>query len=743
MRGSSSCPAPSQYQQLVNGQLPPDASAPLLDHLEQCEACAVVVGEQAESDTLIELIRAARTVPSTDPPAVARLVETLSRLRPDSAPSPAALRASPTMIHENQRQVPPECLELLAPAQNADELGRLGPYRILEVVGMGGMGVVFRAHDPSLERIVALKVMLPALAARASSRQRFVREARATASIQYEHIVSVYQVNEERGIPYLAMEFLEGETLETRLERDRKLSVAEAARIGREIALGLSAAHQRGLIHRDITPANIWLEMKDEGMERMQKKPEGADVDSSFSDSSFILHPSSFPRVKILDFGLVRAAGEAQLTQEGALVGTPAYMAPEQAQGLAVDHRCDLFSLGCVLYRMTTGISPFARADVISTLLAVATDQPTPPHELDGTLPPNLSEFILKLLAKNPAERPTSAQAVAEALAAIETKSGTASVALKQTSPRSSRAGKKWLLVASAAVGLLLAGLWAGGVFRLKTKEGTIVLENLPADTRILVDGASAKINYAPDGQWLEVQVAPGKRQLLIQAAGFEAVTTDVTLRAGERKPIRIRLEPPPAKHDTSKPPPDREQPQPAARDYDPLATGRWLPVLTAPGPMVERRNASVADGRIEVQDGHAYDKSIWAADVIVRAKVQKRSGQHVMLTLRDVKGVYYSAFYHYDGAEFLGVGMRGFRFRYGVKQYFQATAGVKEEEFFELAFAAVGDTLTVYVNGRRIGTIRDTVISHAGGVAVHTTKGTGVFQDVEVMILDKPPGAP
>src|SRR5262249_19656984 len=141
-----------------------------------------------------------------------------------------------------------------------DELGRLGPYRVLQVLGAGGMGVVFRAEDPQLARLVALKTMLPALAASDSARQRFLREARAAAAIKHDHIVSVYQVGEDRNVPFLAMEFLDGESLDSLVKREGKLPVPETLRIGRQIASGLAAAHKRGLIHRDIKPANIFLE---------------------------------------------------------------------------------------------------------------------------------------------------------------------------------------------------------------------------------------------------------------------------------------------------------------------------------------------------------------------------------------------------------------------------------------------------------------------------------------------------
>src|SRR5437764_5748351 len=164
--------------------------------------------------------------------------------------------------------------------------------------------------------------MRPALASGKAARQRFLREARAAAAVKHDHIVTIYAVGEDRGVPFLAMEFLEGEPLDARLEREKNLPMAEVLRIAREISEGLAGAHDKGLIHRDIKPANVWLE-------------------------------GQWGRVKILDFGLARAAREhAQLTQTGAILGTPAYMAPEQARGETVDARCDLFSLGCVLYRM-------------------------------------------------------------------------------------------------------------------------------------------------------------------------------------------------------------------------------------------------------------------------------------------------------------------------------------------------------------------------------------------------------
>ncbi len=233
--------------------------------------------------------------------------------------------------------------------------------------------------------------MRPSLAASAEYHRRFLREARLAAAIDHEHIVTVYQVGEDRGVPFLAMQLLRGQTLEDRLERaGGRLPLPEVLRVGREIAEGLAAAHARGLVHRDVKPANVWLE-------------EGRG------------------RVRIVDFGLARGSEpDAQFTQAGAVIGTPAYMAPEQASGAAVDARCDLFSLGAVLYRAATGESPFGGKDTLSVLHALATRTPTPPHRLVPSLPRMFSGLVMRLLAKDPADRLQSAREVVDAIEALE-----------------------------------------------------------------------------------------------------------------------------------------------------------------------------------------------------------------------------------------------------------------------------------------------------------------------------------
>ncbi|MBI1914599.1 MAG: serine/threonine protein kinase [Planctomycetes bacterium] len=385
------CPDVQAFQQLLQCQVPLSEGEQLVRHLEECPACADSVERLLATDTLADAVRTqegAAERPRNE--RVENLIQQLCQLRPAGAvPSPTGSDASGE-VGSACREPAPESYSFLAPAQRADELGRLGPYRVLKVLGSGGMGVVFQAEDTLLKRLVALKAMKPALAASTSAGKRFLREAQATAAIKHDHIVTIYQVGEDRGVPFLAMELLEGETLNERVKREGWLPVAEVLRIGREMAAGLAAAHKRGLIHRDVKPGNVWLET-DRG------------------------------RVKIVDFGLARAAGDdTHLTQTGTIVGTPAYMAPEQAKGGAVDHRCDLFSLGCVLYRLCTGKLPFTGIDTMSMLLALATEQPLPPRQLNPDVPPALNNLILRLLAKNLPDRPASAQAVVEAILAIE-----------------------------------------------------------------------------------------------------------------------------------------------------------------------------------------------------------------------------------------------------------------------------------------------------------------------------------
>lgn len=276
----------------------------------------------------------------------------------------------------------------LSPPTAQDELGRLGPYRVVRPLGSGGMGIVFQAEDTRLLRPVALKVLQPTVAADQSVRERFLREARTLAALRCDHVVTVYEAGTANGVTFLAMELLHGESLDTLRERRGVPTVPELLRIAREATEGLAEAHAKRFIHRDVKPSNLWVETSG--------------------------------RVKLLDFGLAQAAGGTRLTRQGEALGTPAFMAPEQARGEPLDPRSDLFSLGAVLYWLATEHSPFQGKDPYNTLLAVMTREPTPPHELNPALPQDLSELVMRMLEKDPDRRPKTSREVVDALLALE-----------------------------------------------------------------------------------------------------------------------------------------------------------------------------------------------------------------------------------------------------------------------------------------------------------------------------------
>lgn len=262
---------------------------------------------------------------------------------------------------------------------------QLGQYKLIRELGSGGMGIVYEAQDTQLDRRVALKVLRPNLPSEQSARERFMREARAMAAFSHENIVTIYQVGEAHSLSFMAMQLLVGETLETRLDRERRLSVPDAVRIGKEVAAGLAAAHEKGLIHRDVKPSNIWLEA-------------GTD------------------RVKLLDFGLALVHDNTQITNSGFVIGTPSYMSPEQARGEHLDGRSDLFSLGTILYRATTAERPFEGATAMAIMRNLEMHHPIRVTAKRPEVPGAFSNLIMELLAKEPKDRPMSAADVARRL---------------------------------------------------------------------------------------------------------------------------------------------------------------------------------------------------------------------------------------------------------------------------------------------------------------------------------------
>ncbi|HKQ62384.1 MAG TPA: serine/threonine-protein kinase, partial [Candidatus Polarisedimenticolaceae bacterium] len=253
----------------------------------------------------------------------------------------------------------------------------LGPYVLEREIGRGGMGLVYAATDPRLGRRVAIKTLLPELAVDPTARQRFLREARAAGAISHPHVTQIYDIGEHEGRVYFAMEYLDGRSLHELLREDGPLAPERAVELLRQAAWGLKAAAERGIIHRDVKPSNLFLTRQ------------GA--------------------LKITDFGLAKETlASTGLTQQGELIGTPDYISPERANGAAQDVRSDIYSLGVTFYELLAGRLPFSAASPLTVVLHHLRSPVPPLREARPAVPPPLAALIQRMLAKAPAARPQS-----------------------------------------------------------------------------------------------------------------------------------------------------------------------------------------------------------------------------------------------------------------------------------------------------------------------------------------------
>jgi WD40 repeat protein len=411
-------------------------------------------------------------------------------------------------------------LDFLSPAEKPGLLGRLGHYEVSEVIGRGGMGVVLKAFDQTLQRVVAIKALAAPLATSGTARKRFVREAQAAAAVRNEHVIDIHAVEEAGERPYLVMEYVSGVSLQQRLDRAGSLEIKEVLRIGLQTAAGLAAAHAQGLVHRDVKPANILLE---NGVER----------------------------VKLTDFGLARAVDDASLTQSGVIAGTPQYMAPEQARGEVVDHRADLFSLGSVFYAMCTGRAPFRAIGTMAVLKRVCEDTPRPIPEINPEVPDWLAALIARLHAKDPADRPQSAAEVAELLSAhLAPLQQNAAVRIRPGPRSPGRRGRSWR-VAAAALVLLLGSLAlteatgvtriAATVVRILTPDGTLVVEVEDPNIKVTIEGDAGLVITGAGPQ--EVRLRPGSYRVQAAKDGRPIKNELVTISRGDKQVVRFSLE--------------------------------------------------------------------------------------------------------------------------------------------------------------------------------------------------------
>jgi hypothetical protein len=498
-------PDQTQLQALLRSDLSEAAQSEIVAHLDSCAGCRTALEELAGDTPLPEKVSHATPRPPASNSAFWPALQAikLEIAAPDSSVTVAVPKATPTKDDLK--------LDFLVPPDAPEYLGKLGHFNVVEVIGRGGMGVVFKALDLCLQRHVAIKVLDPQYAQDEVARQRFCRESRAAAAVTHENVVAIHQVDieEEKNLPYLVMQHVQGESLQDRLDNGPKLTVGEILRIGAQTAAGLAAAHSQGLVHRDIKPANILL---------ARPAAEGGE---------------SLATVKITDFGLARAAQDVHLTQTGFVAGTPLYMAPEQANGEGIDHRTDLFSLGSVLYAMCTGKPPFQGSTPFLVLQRVTQEIPQPIHSVNPEIPEPLVAIIDKLMAKKPDDRFQSAVDVAAILSRMLAKWQHAHpMQCPKAFAKSRMMGRRLdtrYIAAGAAVMLLLAGLvftegsrltrFVAGLTGLDFSRPEAAGAPQPAGRppRITLNGNSGpvwSVAFSPDGSLLAMAIDDGTVKL-------------------------------------------------------------------------------------------------------------------------------------------------------------------------------------------------------------------------------------
>ena len=364
-----------------------------------------------------------------------------------------------------------------------DAGARLGPYEILGQAGAGGMGEVYRARDTRLDRTVAIKVLPANISQDEAARARFEREARSVSRLTHPHICALYDIGHEDGIDFLVMEYLEGETLAARLERDGALATPQLLEVGSQVANALAVAHRQGFVHRDLKPANIMLTKT------------GA---------------------KLLDFGLAKPLEQqdpqagltatptatSPLTAAGQIVGTFQYMAPEQLEGKEADARSDLFALGVVLYEMATGQRPFQGGSQASLVAAIMKEEPRPVSGVRTTSPPALDRVVQRCLAKDPDDRWQSASDLAHELRAIADGRIGSGVSAVTPAPAAKTSKLPWIVAAVAIVAALGTWLISGRAEPAPPREPLELSIPIPPEIT-LSDDQESLLELSPDGRYL------------------------------------------------------------------------------------------------------------------------------------------------------------------------------------------------------------------------------------------------
>lgn len=383
-----------------------------LSHVEGCPECQTRIDASVTTD-----------MPWWNEAKDSWLENALPIVKSDTTSGSVIIEIQSEMPEDSRIEYETVMLSFLDAPSHPELLGRLGRYEVERVIGTGGMGIVLKAHDTELHRVVAIKVLATHLASNASARRRFAREAQAAAAVLHPNVIPIYDVASDAKLPYIVMQCVSGQSLQSKVDEHGSLPLADVLRIAKQTAAGLAAAHDQGLVHRDVKPANILLE-------------------------------ENVDRVLLSDFGLARAVDDASLTRTGVVAGTPHYMSPEQARGDAIDTRSDQFSLGSVMYYMLTGRPPFRANGAMGVLNRICTEQHRSIDQVNHEIPLEVVALVDKLLEKSAVQRFASMHAVElelERLLAL-LQSGGLSLTKRKTHAKSTNIRSKRLKSMAAVV---------------------------------------------------------------------------------------------------------------------------------------------------------------------------------------------------------------------------------------------------------------------------------------------------
>jgi formylglycine-generating enzyme required for sulfatase activity/serine/threonine protein kinase len=541
----SSHPSAALLQAFDAGRLDESKASALLAHLDECPECHRAALKRP-ADSRLRRLRAAQPIAGTIPEI--------------SVNKATSMAGTPVL----------EDLSAETPLELAAELREHQQYEVLRELGRGGMGVVYLARHRLMKRLDVLKVVNPMLVRDPGVRERFLREIEMAARLRHPNVVTAYHAEQVGQLLMLVMEYAPGETLERVVaNRSRPLPVVNACYYVQQVAKGLQHAFEQGMIHRDIKPQNLILTVT-------EKKTHV---------------------IRILDFGLAKACSDSEasmagLTGSGMMMGTPGYMAPEQAEDAScADTRADIYSLGCTLYFLLVGQAPFAQKSLRGLLEAHASKEAPRVSTLRTDVPEELSNVIRRMMEKDPDRRYQKPEDVAKALAPFIDTKGLKPLAPSSPEPAKGseepthrgkrspadtgmkakagrvipatimerpapvkekkakpKAGSKGLLIGLGAGALVvvlavaLVGLWAAGVFRVKTGEGILVLEMNDPSAEVFVDGERVSVTWGEDGKTAEIRTKPGTRKVEVRKGDTVMLGEEVELRDGKRRVLTVRM---------------------------------------------------------------------------------------------------------------------------------------------------------------------------------------------------------